>query len=48
MTRCPDCREAQEERAAIIEFDANVSRQEAERRAANSRCAKHRERVNYA
>jgi hypothetical protein len=41
---CPDCRYAQEERAAIHEFEGKLPRWQAEERARLERCPKHRER----
>lgn len=40
-TTCPECRLAIEGRAAILEHDAGLSRDESEARAATSRCHAH-------
>lgn len=41
MTTCPTCRDLQEERAAIHQFDGGCTRKEAEELAWKVRCQKH-------
>ena len=40
---CPDCRYAQEERAAIHEYEGKLPRWQAEERARVERCPRHRD-----
>lgn len=42
MTACPHCREIQEERAAIHQYDGGATREQADTLAATERCSEHR------
>lgn len=41
MTLCAECKLAVEERAAILEYEAGMPREEAEEKAAEDRCGEH-------
>jgi len=45
VTACPHCREIQEERAAIHQYDGGATRERAEALAATERCQEHRSRI---
>lgn len=42
MTACPHCREIQEERAAIHQYDGGATREQADALAATERCQLHK------